>query len=212
MRAEASETGTVESIETTESSGATDASTVEGSGTADAGTAEDGGEVKEQAVLGWTEDGKPDVYVDPGAILIFDDKFSEVGLPGIFSKGTYVWKDGEQAFRLGHTLDIGLVRREVARTMEKYGSGTYKYGMTFLNSGETIVSSEFVYGMPGEEEPGENGGSTAEPGSNTAEAPQPEPWVPTSEEVKLYAVCGTETPEFTENTDNAYSVTVMNSI
>ena len=48
--------------------------------------------------------------------------------------------------------------------------------------------------------------------SDAGDSGQSEPWVPTPEELKLYEACGTEEVVYTENADNAYNVTIMNSI
>lgn len=226
MTAEASGTGTAEGTEEVD-----DCAAVGGSET---GEETD----KELVILGWTEDGKASVYIDPSAEVWYDYKWEKYGKndnlgevnygnhPAIMVFDAQLLKDGEV---LPTRFDQLLISTEmlIPRIMEQFGSGTYQYGMGILKD-EMSWSPEYVYVAPGEEEPGENegnggsteepggdegnGGSTAEPDRNTVTAPKPEPWKPTPEEVRLYEACGAEEPVFTESADNAYSVTVANSI
>ena len=193
---------------------------VGGSETGTDGEAEDGSETDEKSaeeliVLGWTEDGKPSIYVDPN---IINDKRVYIREGQVDVASVTVLKDGEVVFADpgSYLLPIAdaVIRNFVDWAMEYNGSGTYQYSCSILK-GERSLSPEYVYVEPGEEEPGEdegNGGSTTEPGGNAAAASQPKPWTPTPEEVKLYEACGEEEPVFVENANNAYSVTVANSI
>ncbi len=48
--------------------------------------------------------------------------------------------------------------------------------------------------------------------SGSGDSGQPAAWVPTPEEMKLYDACGTDEVIYTESADNAYNVTIENSI
>lgn len=218
MTAEASGTGAAEGTEEVDDGAAV-------------GGSETGEETdKELVILGWTEDGKPSVYIDPSAEVRNDykwEKYGNLDNPDYVRVYSHLLKDGEEISAAYNDFVLSIAKFHIFSIMEYLGSGTYQYGMEILKD-EISWSPEYVYVAPGEEEPGENegnggsttepgedegnGGSTTEPDRNTVTAPKPEPWKPTPEEVKLYEACGAEEPVFTENADNAYSVTVANSI